>query len=74
MVGDCRSHVCDITTMHKILSVGAFLLLFEELKVMNLRETGNVLNQKEKKSIKVIGNKTNVCAYVLKICNKNEYS
>lgn len=50
MVGDCRSHVCDITTMHKILSVGAFLLLFEELKVMNLRETGNVLNQKEKKA------------------------
>ncbi|KAF2566036.1 hypothetical protein F2Q70_00024615 [Brassica cretica] len=36
MVGDSRSHVCAITTMHKTLTLGALFLLFEELKVMNM--------------------------------------
>ncbi|WZZ48511.1 hypothetical protein YC2023_048618 [Brassica napus] len=39
MVGDSRSHVCAITTMHKTLTLGALFLLFEELKVMNMRES-----------------------------------
>ncbi|KAL0666095.1 hypothetical protein Bca4012_028799 [Brassica carinata] len=50
MVGDSRSHVCAITTMHKTLTLGALFLLFEELKVMNMRESGNVLSQKEEKA------------------------